>query len=159
MLWRPLHEAEGGWFWWGSKGPETYKQLWRLLFDRLTNYHHLHNLIWVCSSGTDPAWYPGDDVVDIVGVDIYPPDTSASTSETWEILKSQHNGRKLLALTEFGGAPDVAKMRRFGVNWSYFVSWSGAEGPKKVTKEHLRLTYQSGLVITHNELKTGQSRR
>ncbi|MBC8134990.1 MAG: beta-mannanase, partial [Fibrella sp.] len=53
VLWRPLHEAEGGWFWWGAKGPEPLKKLWRLLYDRLTNKHGLHNLIWVYSSGTD----------------------------------------------------------------------------------------------------------
>ena len=28
VLWRPLHEAEGGWFWWGAKGPEAFKSLW-----------------------------------------------------------------------------------------------------------------------------------
>ena len=37
VLWRPLHEAEGGWFWWGAKGPKPFVQLWRLMFDRLTN--------------------------------------------------------------------------------------------------------------------------
>ncbi|MBV9850549.1 MAG: beta-mannanase, partial [Armatimonadetes bacterium] len=37
VLWRPLHEAEGGWFWWGAKGPEPFKALWRLMYDRFTN--------------------------------------------------------------------------------------------------------------------------
>ena len=60
VLWRPLHEAEGGWFWWGAKGPEPFKKLWRLMYDRFTNVHHLHNLIWVDCSGTNPDWYPGD---------------------------------------------------------------------------------------------------
>ena len=41
VLWRPLHESEGGWFWWGAKGPEPFKQLWRLLYQRLTVYHGL----------------------------------------------------------------------------------------------------------------------
>ncbi|HEY1629549.1 MAG TPA: glycosyl hydrolase, partial [Tepidisphaeraceae bacterium] len=34
VLWRPLHEAEGGWFWWGAKGPQSFVKLWRLLHDR-----------------------------------------------------------------------------------------------------------------------------
>ena len=50
VLWRPLHEAEGAWFWWGAKGPEPCKWLWKLVFDRLVNYHQLNNLIWVWTS-------------------------------------------------------------------------------------------------------------
>jgi mannan endo-1,4-beta-mannosidase len=70
VLWRPLHEAEGGWFWWGAKGPEPCKKLYRILYERLTNYHKLDNLIWVWNS-VAPAWYPGDGVVDIVSADTY----------------------------------------------------------------------------------------
>ena len=76
VLWRPLHEASGhegdGWFWWGRKrtdgvpNAQAYVLLYRHMFDRLVNAHGLHNLIWVWN-GQDPAWYPGDDVVDIVG--------------------------------------------------------------------------------------------
>ena len=146
VLWRPLHEAEGGWFWWGTHGPEPYKKLWRLLFDRLTNTHHLHNLIWVDCSGLDPAWYPGDDVVDIVGIDKYPSDVADPLSGPWETLKTRYDGKKLLALTEFGGVPDIDKMRRYGVQWSYFVSWTGDVGPHKMTPEALKRIYGSSAV-------------
>ena len=74
VLWRPLHEAEGGWFWWGAQGPKNYVRLYRLLYDRLTKVHKLDNLIWVYTSGGKPEWYPGDDVVDIIGADAYPDD-------------------------------------------------------------------------------------
>ena len=114
VLWRPLHEASGGWFWWGAQGPEPFKQLWRLLFSRLTTYHNLHNLIWVLSN-EDPDWYPGDDVVDIVGVDSYPADPTDVLSTDWQTLIGQFDGVKLLALTEFGGVPDVERMHSFGV--------------------------------------------
>jgi len=72
VLWRPLHEASGKWFWWGYKGAKPCKALYRLLFDRFVNYHKLNNLIWVWT--TDEAgdaldWYPGDEYVDIVGRD------------------------------------------------------------------------------------------
>jgi mannan endo-1,4-beta-mannosidase len=70
VLWRPLHEAEGAWFWWGAKGPEPSKKLWVLLYDRLTNHHKINNLIWVWNSIL-PAWYPGDDKVDILSADVY----------------------------------------------------------------------------------------
>jgi mannan endo-1,4-beta-mannosidase len=140
ILWRPLHEAEGGWFWWGAKGPEHFKKLWRLMFRRLTVEDGLHNLIWVYSSGTDPNWYPGDDVVDIVGIDAYPADQADPLTATWDLLQQRFSGKKLLAVSEFGGVPDVERMRRFGVFWSYFVSWGGTiEGIKP---EHLRELYR-----------------
>lgn len=53
VIWRPLHEAAGDyeynnpWFWWGAKGGEATKQLWRLMYDQLVNVHGCNNLIWV----------------------------------------------------------------------------------------------------------------
>jgi mannan endo-1,4-beta-mannosidase len=150
VLWRPLHEASGGWFWWGAKGPGPFKQLWRLLFNRLTTYHNLHNLIWVLTN-EDPDWYPGNDVVDIVGVDAYPSDPTDALSTNWENLKSQFDGVKLLTLSEFGGVPDVERMHVFGVWWSYFSPWAGTfiEGAPTNT---LTRIYQSPEVITLDEL-------
>ena len=154
VLWRPLHEAEGGWFWWGAKGPEPFKQLWRLLFNRLTGYHGLHNLIWVYAiSDPDllPGWYPGDDVVDVVGVDEDYCDVNDPLSPQWEMLKARFDGVKLLALTEFGGVPDIEKMQNtFGVWWAWFSPWSG-EVPSMPTNTVVRI-YQSPAVITLDEL-------
>lgn len=70
VLFRPLHEAEGAWFWWGAQGPEACKKLYALLYDRLTNVHGLNNLIWIWNS-IDEDWYPGADTVDIVSADVY----------------------------------------------------------------------------------------
>ncbi len=159
LLWRPLHEAEGGWFWWGAKGPEPFKQLWRLMYDRLTNVHHLHNLIWVDSSGGNPAWYPGDAYVDVIGIDSYPSDITDPLSATWDTLEKEDGGKKLLALTEFGGVPDIVKMRRYGVRWSYFVSWTGDLGPKKNTKDALTRIYQTETVVTQDKLPASPQRR
>lgn len=147
VLWRPLHEAEGTWFWWGAKGAEPFKQLWRLLYRRLTETHQLHNLIWVYTSGGKQDWYPGDDVVDIVGTDAYPTDVTDPLSSIWEELLHQFDGRKMLALTEFGGVPDSARMSEFGVRWAYFASWGGNLGPKKVSQEELKRLYHEKQVV------------
>jgi mannan endo-1,4-beta-mannosidase len=53
VIWRPLHEAQGAWFWWGAYGPETFKQLWNLTYDRLTNVHG-----FTISSGSSPRRRP-----------------------------------------------------------------------------------------------------
>jgi hypothetical protein len=79
VLWRPYHEMNGDWFWWGKRlGENGTKKLYRMLFDRLVNFHKLNNLIWVCNfneirENVAPymAVYPGDDVVDILATDVY----------------------------------------------------------------------------------------
>lgn len=77
VLWRPLHEAEGGWFWWGRRGGDVYRRLWRLVYERLTLHHGLRNLLWVYTSegngDASHAWYPGDAMVDIIATDVYGP--------------------------------------------------------------------------------------
>jgi len=152
VLWRPLHEAEGGWFWWGAKGPEAYKQLWRLLFTRLTQHHGLHNLIWVLTV-EDPAWYPGNDVVDVVGVDAYPDDRTDALLPRWQPLRERFDGVKPIALTEFGGVPDIEKMQHLGVWWAWFCSWQGVDnGPQSAPAAMLQRIYQSAGVITRDEL-------
>jgi mannan endo-1,4-beta-mannosidase len=150
VLWRPLHESEGGWFWWGAKGPDAFKKLWRLVYQRLTGHHDLHNLIWVLAS-EDPEWYPGDEVVDIVGADKYPPSMSDPLSSTWEGLKAQYDGRKLIALTETGGMPDIEKMHQFGVWWSFFIPWSSEDGPASAPDATVQRIYQSPGVLTLDE--------
>jgi mannan endo-1,4-beta-mannosidase len=143
VLWRPLHEAEGKWFWWGAKGPDAYRQLWRLLHDRLTRHHRLHNLLWVYTAGPDPAWYPGDDVVDLVGLDLYPADISDPCAQAWRDALAQYDGRKMIALTEFGGVPDLTRARAHGVHWLYFNTWTKDLGPRRHTDADLRRLFSA----------------
>ncbi len=152
VLWRPLHEAEGGWFWWGAKGPKPFLQLWRLLHDRLTNVDGLHNLIWVYTGTANSDWYPGDDVVDIIGIDEYPADVRDPLSAVWDDGQARFGGRKLVALSEFGGAPDLAGARRLGVTWAYFASWNKDLGPMKMERATLKRIYTDPWVINLPDL-------
>ncbi|MFI5837216.1 glycosyl hydrolase [Micromonospora sp. NPDC051300] len=125
VLWRPLHEAEGGWFWWGAKGPGPAKQLYRLMYDRLTRHHHLDNLVWVWNS-VSPDWYPGDNVVDVVSVDSYPTaGDHGAVSGSYDRLVDLGGDRKLVALGEVGSIPDPQLTRAYRADWSWFVTWSG----------------------------------
>lgn len=154
ILWRPLHECETGGFWWGTKGPEPFKRLWRLMFERLTRHHRLHHLIWVHTS-EDAAWYPGDDVVDVVCADAYPDDSADTLVARWEPLRKRFDGRKMIALGEFPGVPNIPLMRRLGVHWAWFASWKGAFGPaKRSSPELIREVYQSDDAVTLDELGT-----
>lgn len=138
VLWRPLHEADGTWFWWGSKGPKPFVKLWRLMYHRLTDVDHLNNLIWVYSTGGSPEWYPGDDMVDIVGADTYPKDNRDPLTGIWNTLLKQFGSRKLLALTEVGMVPNVDRMFRHGVYWSFYNTWLNQHGPRGMTAQQLR---------------------
>lgn len=155
VLFRPLHEAEGRWFWWGAKGPEPAKALWRLLYDRLTHHHGLNNLIWVWNS-VSPEWYPGDDVVDIVSFDSYPPPGDyGPVIHQYERLVSLTQGKKLIALTENGAIPDPDLLPVYGAYWSWFCTWTGdfLTGGSHNSLEHLRKVYHSEYVITLDELR------
>ncbi|MBR2064332.1 MAG: Ig-like domain-containing protein [Bacteroidales bacterium] len=138
VLWRPLHEAagnydlygpNGAWFWWGKHGAEPCKQLWRLLYDQLVNVYGLDNLIWVWTvdvvEGAEDQyldWYPGDEYVDILGVDIYAPDTEAKTRQ-YQALTDMTGGEKIVAITECGNIPDPDKCMEAGNRWSWFMVW------------------------------------
>jgi len=154
VLWRPLHEAQGGWFWWGAKGPVAFKQLWAMLYDRLVNVDGIHNLIWVYTSGDDLNWYPGDAFVDVIGVDEYPSNIHDPESGMWDLLQKQFAGRRPLAIAEFGGVPDIPLMQRYGEFWSYAVSWTKDLGPMKNTPAELTRIYSSPGTTTLPPLPT-----
>lgn len=70
VLWRPLQEASNGWYWWGSAGSDAYQWLWNLLYTRLTEYHKLHNLIWIWNGQSESYTVP-ETQYDIASADIY----------------------------------------------------------------------------------------
>ena len=129
ILWRPLHEAQGGWFWWGAQGAQAFKDLWTLMYERMTTVHGLDNLIWVFThtEGLGEDWYPGDNYVDIVGFDGYADprnDDTAAFARQYTTLMERHNGSKLVALTETGTIPNVALMHEQNAWWSFYLTWN-----------------------------------
>jgi mannan endo-1,4-beta-mannosidase len=131
VIWRPLHEASGKWFWWGYKGPGACKALYRLMFQRFTVVHGLNNLLWVWTtdeSGDALNWYPGDQYVDIVGRDYYYYPRIAnhgSLVSSFEKVKELFNGTKIISLAECGSVPNPDSMAADGAGWSYFMPWYG----------------------------------
>ncbi|NJK87559.1 MAG: hypothetical protein HC906_17865, partial [Bacteroidales bacterium] len=129
VLFRPLHEASGGWFWWGAKGAEPCKTLWKFMFDRLVNHHGINNLIWIWTTDAQSDnldWYPGDDYVDILGMDIYAPDGDyGSQVLNFNKIKDDFEGKKLITLSENGNIPDPDKLVTDKAGWSWFMPWYG----------------------------------
>lgn len=115
IIFRPFHEMNGSWFWWGKGNCSSieYIQLWRKTVSLLRDKHHLHNLIYVYSPNKlNPEddylkYYPGDNYVDILGIDIYDfkntEDFITSVVNDLEIVKNIATTKnKLFAFTETG---------------------------------------------------------
>ena len=161
VLWRPLHEAAGGWFWWGNCEPESYKKLWNVMYDKMTNEHNLTNLIWVWN-GQDPAWYPGDETVDINGWAIYAGNhVDSSQSGRFDDMATNYGTKtKLIALTENGCVMDPDKVFNDNARWLFWGTWSDPFTMKLgvvindeyTTVELLTKAYNHERVLTLDEL-------
>lgn len=171
VLWRPLHEAAGGWFWWGRSRTDgissAYAQvlLWRHLFDRLANYHGLSNLIWVWN-GQSASWYPGDAYVDIVSMDIYDGARNyESQIERFNEAKAFPLQQKMVALSETSNIPDPDEIATDGAWWLWFMVWNDTDTEAGVThsgnfwtgefyntSDHKNKVYNHDAVITLDEL-------
>jgi mannan endo-1,4-beta-mannosidase len=156
VVWRPLHEANGRWFWWGAGGPEPFKKLWRMEFEVFTVKHHLNNLIWVFSPGAEvdlAAWYPGDAYVDIVGQDHYPMDGNhGAAGDVFDELTKMTRGQKLIALGENGPIPDPKLLVKEHAGWLFFTTWMGSILFEKTTPEQLREYYNNPYVLNLADL-------
>ena len=159
VIWRPFHECSGGWFWWGAKGAAPFKAAYRLMFERFTQVHGLNNLIWVYNPTDAPGaladWYPGDDVVDMISLDIYPATgTHPTYAETYREQYEFRAGRKVIALSENGAIPDPDALFDEGAHWAYFCTWNGSFIQDGVVNPpaFLEAVYTHPRVITRGEL-------
>jgi mannan endo-1,4-beta-mannosidase len=173
VLWRPLHEASGGWFWWGATRTDgvtaatAYKALYRYMYDYFTNTKGLHNLSWVWN-GQDASWYPGADVVDITGWDVYGTAKDYQSDISYFNTLKSIDASKLIALTETGTIPSPSKLIADGAAWSWFMAWNdgnSSDGAEGVTDSgnfwtgeyynaaaHKTEVYSADYVITLDEL-------
>lgn len=154
ILWRPFHEGDGKWFWWGAKGPEPLIKLYRIMYERFTRVHHLNNLIWVWNSPVKEC-YPGDDVVDIISRDMYPTahehtDRKKEYDELVQITEED----KIAAIGETGVLPDAEMLHENLTGWSYFMTWSHefCLTEKHNSFEYLNSLYHCDYAVTLDRL-------
>ena len=157
VLWRPLHEADGNWFWWGNRkndggeSIEAYKKLWYIIFDRMENYHKLTNLIWVWNGQSrDMAVHPN--TFDLCGEDIYseiPLDHSSQKPRFLDV--TSYTFGKMAALSECGYIPDPENLKRDGVKWLWWLPWWGSFVYK--TDENGRPVFDNNGLPLHNSEK------
>lgn len=159
VIWRPLHEASGGWFWWGAQGPDAYKKLWKYLYKELTNTYGCNNLIWVYN-GQSADWYPGDEYVDIVGEDIYP-GNHVYDPQVSRFKQAINYGSKtkITALTENGCIFDIDSAVSINALWCWFMTWGdeftvngSAYSEKYTEKSVIKKMYASKYSLTLGSL-------
>lgn len=126
ILFRPLHEMNGGWFWWGKKA--QFPELWDSLYTELMVRHGLDNLIWVWSGdraieGADRYW-PKQNLPDIAGTDVYENDPGSEKYLAAIANVRPLSGRRTFALTEVGRLPNSAIMSQIRPAW--VLLWGGA---------------------------------
>jgi len=142
VLWRPYHEMNGNWFWWGGRyeGKYTTAALYRQIFDRMVKFHKLNNLIWVWSVDrpSQPGrefdkYYPGNQYLDLLAIDIYGNDFNQSY---YDGLMALSQG-KPITLGEVGNPPSVEILDK-QPNWNFWVVWAGmTRGTSRETYEKL----------------------
>lgn len=126
VLWRPLHEGSGDWYWWGASGTSAYKWLWELVYTRMTEYFGLDNLIWIWN-GQSADSLVDKDTFDIASVDIYTADGQqfGSRYEQFAALQKLVGSDKLIAISESCSVPDIDAAFRDKAVWSFFGLWYG----------------------------------
>lgn len=128
ILWRPYHEMNGDWFWWGGRlGKYSTRALYRQLFERLEGHHQLDNLVWVWS--VDRAhrpemyfskYYPGNQYLDVLSLDVYGSDFNQAY---YDSLMALSKGKPLV-LGEVGNPPALDILEE-QPNWTLWVIWAG----------------------------------
>lgn len=124
VLWRPYHEMNGRWFWWG--GQPAFAELWDLMFDRYTDHHELDNLLWVWSPSAPndyakpfEPFYVGHLRADVLAVDVYFNEYEQSHHD--QLLRL--GGGKPIALGEVGELPDADLLAGEQNQYVWFMAW------------------------------------
>ena len=150
VLWRPFHESDGKWFWWGRKGPKVACELYKLVYHLFVDEYHLDNLLWVWNCRLKEG-YPGDEYVDIISVDIYLEKyVKTDYKKEYEELIKATTSNKVAALAEIGYLPDIEMLSTSKVPFAYFMTWSKEFiiGEQYNTVENLKTVYNSPYVVT-----------
>lgn len=148
VLWRPFHEFDGKWFWWGKGGAENFVRLWRLMYNKFTNEYKLNNLIWVLGYAdyVVDGWYPGNGYCDIIGSDTY---NNGTHKSAFELLKKVAD--KPMAFHECGNVPPIADFVNDKAIWAWFMVWH-TDHIMNNDKDKLSKVYNDPLVITLDKL-------
>ena len=125
-IFRPLHEASGKWFWWGTKGGAAFQALYNLVYDEMVGVKGVKNLVWVWNPEytSDKDWNPGTAKYDVISLDIYEAwDYTTKYTKAYAELTTNYGTDKILAVSENGSIPDMSAMKAGNTVWSWWMPW------------------------------------
>lgn len=125
-VFRPIHEASGKWFWWGTKGGAAFQALYNLVYDEMVTVKGVNNLVWVWNPeySNDIDWNPGASKYDVISLDIYDAwDYSSKFITAYSELTTNFGTDKMFAVSENGSIPDISVMKANNVAWSWWMPW------------------------------------
>lgn len=125
-IFRPLHEASGKWFWWGTKGGAAFQALYNLVYDEMVGVKGVKNLVWVWNPEytSDKDWNPGATKYDVISLDIYEAwDYTTKYTKAYAELTTNYGTDKILAVSENGSIPDMSAMNAGNTVWSWWMPW------------------------------------
>jgi mannan endo-1,4-beta-mannosidase len=148
VLWRPYHEMNGDWFWWGGRrGIQGTVALYRQMFDRLVNHHKLNNLIWVWSVDRPERedrqfidYFPGGGYYDIASLDCY----GEFKQSYYDDLRKIAAGKPIV-LGEVG-IPPTSEILEKQPKWAMYVIW--AEMVRRTEKQQLQTLVNNPRVLS-----------
>ncbi|AWB26443.1 glycosyl hydrolase [Halococcoides cellulosivorans] len=152
VIWRPMHELNGGWFWWSKSGADAFIELWQTVYDYFTDEWDLDNLIWVLGYADTPDadWDPGREYYDIAGADTYSPPSDSLVS-MYDGVVDIHGSEIPIAYHECGTPPDPAACANDGAWWSWWMNWH-TEWLTDNSDGHLDYVYNHDLTLTLDDL-------
>lgn len=125
-IFRPLHEASGKWFWWGTKGGAAFQALYNLVYDEMVGVKGVKNLVWVWNPEytKDTDWNPGANKYDVISLDIYEAwDYTTKYTMAYSELKTNYGTGKMFAVSENGPIPDMSSMAANNTKWAWWMPW------------------------------------
>jgi mannan endo-1,4-beta-mannosidase len=134
ILFRPYHEMNGDWFWWGGRrGERGTKQMYRMIFERLVNYHKLNNLVWVWNVDRPERedrqfvdYFPGQQYVDVLALDTY----GEYKQSYYDDMNALSDG-KVMGISECGANVPTLDILQQQPKWSYYMVWADMLRPRR----------------------------
>ena len=161
IMWRPLPEGCGDWYWWGADGADAYKWLWELIYKRMTEYHKLNNMLWVWNGQNEEALVDKN-TFDIAAADLFisgGKDYGDRFSEAFAAVQGYAGKDKIIGISECGSVPDTDISFRDKAVWSFFglmggeyiIDSKGELSEEYTSAEKLIRVYNSEGTITLDE--------
>lgn len=150
VLWRPMHEFDGKWFWYGKGGGENFKKLWETMFLYFTKERKLNNLIWVLphSDKIDLSYMVDTKMFDIVGPDTY---RKEMQQQLYNKVEDMYGKGRMVPLHECGTLPNPEECKRNNTKWIWWMLWHTGHLTNHDRDELIRI-YNHPDVLTLDEL-------